>query len=256
MIRNSATGFSKRLRDGETLIGCMVTLECTDTAELLAGTGFDWLFIDAEHGAFTPERAKPLLQAAHPVPCLIRIPEAAEIWVKKALDIGSAGIVVPQVNHADDVRMIMNWARYAPEGARGVGIGRAHAYGRTFREYLDTANEHTAIVIQAETRESVENIDAITSVNGVDAILVGPYDLSSSLGKPGRLNDPGVIDAISKVRDCCHEKNIPLGFFGVTADAVRPYMEQGFTLIIVGVDTGFMLDSASTTLNALRPDES
>ena len=254
MTITTGKNFAQQLRNGETLIGTLISLNSPDTAELLGGVGFDWLFIDAEHGAFTPEQAKLMLQAASPVPCLIRIPSVDEIWVKKALDIGADGIIVPQINNADDVELVMRWAKYAPQGSRGIGIGRAHEYGRRFEEYLRTANENTVVVIQAETQQAVENIDAITAVKGVDAILIGPYDLSSSLGKPGKVTDKVVVDAIHTVRETCHAKKIPLGFFGVTAEAVQPYIDQGFTLITVGVDTAFMIKSATETLQTLRSD--
>lgn len=254
MTKNTQKGLAQRLRDGQTLIGTLISLYSADITELLAKTGFDWLFIDAEHGAFMPEQAKHMLQAAWPVPCLIRIPCADEIWVKKALDIGADGIIVPQVNSATDVEQIMRWAKYAPQGARGIGIGRAHEYGHRFEEYLQCANENTVVVIQAETRQAIENIDAITAVAGIDAILIGPYDLSSSLGKPGLINDKLVIDSIHKVRDICLAKQIPLGIFGVSAEAVKPWMEQGFTLITAGVDTAFMIQAATRTLQALRSD--
>jgi 2-dehydro-3-deoxyglucarate aldolase/4-hydroxy-2-oxoheptanedioate aldolase len=247
-----AKSFARRLRDRETLIGTLQSMHSADVSEMLAGAGYDWLFIDAEHGAFTPEQAKPLLQAASPTPCLIRIPSRDDIWIKKALDIGAAGIIVPQINTADEVEQVIRSARYAPQGARGIGIGRAHAYGARFEDYLASANEDTVVVIQAETRLAVDNIEAIVSVPGVDAILIGPYDLSASLGKPGQVNDAGVLEAMQSVRDACLDKKLALGFFGVSPEAVRPWMEQGFTLITVGVDTLFLLSSAQNTLAALK----
>lgn len=254
MTKNTNKNFADRLRQGETLIGTLMALDSADVAEILALSGYDWLFLDTEHGAYDPARTKSMLQAASPTPCLIRIPCAEEIWVKKALDIGAAGIIVPQVNTADDVRAVMQWSKYTPQGNRGIGIGRAHDYGLNTSAYIQNANRDTLVVIQAETRQSIENIDEITSVDGIDAILVGPNDLSASLGKPGKLSDDVVTDAIGKVRDSCQARNIPLGIFGVTADSVKPYMEQGFTLITVGVDTLFIIKSATETLQALRAD--
>lgn len=246
--------FARRLRDRETLIGTLQSLHSADISELLAHCGYDWLFIDAEHGAFAPEQAKALLQAASPTPCLIRPPSRDDFWIKKALDIGAVGIIVPQINTADDVAQVVRSARYAPEGARGIGIGRAHDYGRRFEDYLAGANEDTVVVIQAETRQAIDNIDAITGVPGVDAILIGPYDLSASLGKPGQIDDPEVQQAIGKVRDACNARNIALGYFGVSPEAVRPLMDEGFTLITVGVDTLFLIGSATETLTALKND--
>lgn len=244
--------FAQRLRAGELLVGTMVTLHTPEIPEILAGTGFDWLFIDAEHGAYNPQQALSMLQAAGDCPCVIRVPCDDEIWIKKALDIGAAGIIVPQVHTAEQAARIIGRCKYSPEGNRGVGIGRAHRYGMGFEDYIARANRDTAVILQAESREAIENIDAIAGVTGVDAILIGPYDLSASLGKTGQINDPEVVDAISTIAASCRTAGIRLGIFGVRAEAVTPYIAQGFTLITAGVDTLFIINSARTTLAGVR----
>lgn len=244
--------FAERLRRGDTLIGTLVSLRSAEVTELLAGCGFDWLFIDAEHGPFSPGDALLLLQSASPCPCLVRIPAADPVWVKKALDIGAAGIIVPQVHDAGQARTLVAAARYSPVGERGVGVGRAHGYGRTFEQYLQAANRTTAVVLQAESRQAVENIESIVAVEGVDCILIGPYDLSASLGHLGDVAHPEVRAAIDTVAAACKKAGVRLGIFGVTADAVRPYQSQGFTLITVGVDTLLLGQAAAQLLADLR----
>jgi 2-keto-3-deoxy-L-rhamnonate aldolase RhmA len=146
----------------------------------------------------------------------------------------------------------VRFARYAPEGARGVGLARAHGYGQRFREYLDAANRETAVIVQAEHVRAVENIEEIVQVPGVDAVLLGPYDLSASLGKMGQIDDPVVVAAIRRVTDVCQKAGMPLGYFGVTAAAVQPYAAQGYTLLVAGVDTLYLGNGAKALLAELR----
>ncbi len=241
--------FVKRLRSGEILNGTLVSLPSAEICELLSHVGYDWLFIDAEHGAFNPQQAQGMLQAASPTPCVIRVPVGEAIWIKKALDIGAAGIIVPQVHTVEQAEEIIRHCKYAPVGDRGIGIGRAHKYGIEFEHYLKNANEETAVILQAESKAAIDNIDQIVKLEGLDAILVGPYDLSASLGKPGEINDPIVQDAINTVIKSCKNAGVSMGFFGVSAEAVLPYKEKGFTLLTVGVDAGFIIQSATQTLS-------
>jgi 2-dehydro-3-deoxyglucarate aldolase len=246
-------GFRARLKRGDKLLGTMVTLANAASAEVLASLGFDWLFIDGEHGPLeTRELAEILRAVGDRTACIVRVPEAAEVPIKKALDLGAHGIIVPQVNTAKQAASIVRWARYAPEGARGVGLARAHGYGVRFREYLSTANRDIAVIVQAEHAHAVENIDAIVRVPGVDAVLLGPYDLSASLGKMGQVDDPQVVDAIGRVTEACRAVAMPLGYFGVTAAAVQPYVARGYTLIVAGVDTLYLANGARALLEELR----
>jgi len=244
--------FAKRLRSNEVLTGTLVSLPSPEICELLANIGYDWLFIDAEHGAFNPQQAQTMLQAATPTPCLVRVPADETIWLKKALDIGAAGVIVPQVHNATQAKKIITNCKYAPAGDRGIGIGRAHKYGIDFERYLKNANEETAVVLQAESSEAVENINAIVALEGIDAILIGPYDLSASLGKPGEIDHPIVQAAIKKIIDACKNAKISMGIFGISADAVLPYKEKGFSLLTVGIDTTFLIDSAKETLSRMN----
>lgn len=245
--------FRKRLREGEKLIGTMVTLTSPAVAEILADIGFDWLFIDGEHGPFETKEIHATLQAVgEKAACVVRVPVASEVPIKKALDLGATGIIAPQVNTAEQAQQVVHFSRYAPDGTRGVGLGRAHGYGMRFSDYLETANEQVTVVVQAEHARAVENIDAIIQVAGIDAVLIGPYDLAASLGKMGQVTDPAVVDAIDHVTTTCRAAGIRTGMFGVTADAVKPYIEKGYTLIVVGVDTMLLGKAATNILSELR----
>ena len=246
--------FRSRLLAGELLVGPVVTLPAPEIAEILADVGFDWLFIDAEHSPMGMRDAQALLQAAGPrCPCLVRVPAGEEVWIKKALDIGAAGLIVPQVHTAAQAGRVVNLFKYPPQGSRGVGVARAQGYGRRFGEYVAKANEELAVVLQAESAEAVRNIEAIVEVPGIDAVLVGPYDLSASLGKPGALADPEVRGAIARITETCLKAGVTLGTFGADAPAVQPFIDQGFTLIAAGVDTFFLSGAAGDLLSSLVP---
>ncbi|MBM2830383.1 MAG: 2,4-dihydroxyhept-2-ene-1,7-dioic acid aldolase [Gammaproteobacteria bacterium] len=251
-MKQGNKSFADRLRSGELLIGTLVSLNSPEITEILAEAGFDWLFIDAEHGAYNPQQAQSMLQAAGQCPCVIRVPAGDEIWIKKALDTGAAGIIVPQVHTAEQARQIVQYCKYSPEGSRGVGIGRAHKYGLSFEDTIKNANRQTAVILQAESKQAIENIGAIVKVNGIDAIFIGPYDLSASLCRIGKVTDPEVIEAIGKVTSICKKAGVRLGIFGVSADAVKPYIKKGFTLITAGVDTLFVIKSAEEILAECR----
>lgn len=245
--------FRRRLIDRELLIGTMVTLPTAATAEILADVGFDWLFIDGEHGPLETADLLAILQAVgHRVPCIVRVPAGEEVPIKKVLDLGAAGIIAPQVNTAEQAADVVRFARYAPQGGRGVGLARAHGYGMRFQEYIESANDQVAVIVQAEHATAVENIDAIVKVPGVDAVLLGPYDLSASLGKMGLIDDPVVTGAIARITAACQSAGMAMGHFGVTAGAVKPYIEMGYTLITVSVDTLHLGTAAKNALAELR----
>jgi 2-dehydro-3-deoxyglucarate aldolase len=245
--------FRSRLKNGEQLLGTMVTLSTPSTAEILADLGYDWLFIDGEHGPLETSEVLGILQAvSHKTACIVRVPVAEEAPIKKMLDLGAHGIIAPQVNTPDQAADVVRFSRYAPIGSRGVGLARAHGYGMRFQEYVESANEQISVIVQAEHAKAVENIEAIVQVEGIDAVLLGPYDLAASLGKMGQVDDPVVTDAIEHITKTCLAANIPLGMFGVTAAAVKPYIERGYTLIVAGVDTLFVGAGGKRTLSELR----
>ncbi len=245
--------FRRRLHDGQTLWGTMLTLDCPDVAELLALSGFDWLFVDGEHGAFDTGGIKSVLQAVGGrCASLVRVPSHDEVHIKKALDAGADGIIVPQINTADQAARVVSACRYPPDGSRGTGLARAQGYGSRFREYNESANDEIVVVVQAEHRDAIDNIDQIVAVRGIDCVLVGPYDLSASLGKPGRVDDSEVVDAIRRVATVCQSAGVPRGIFGMNAAAVQKWCAAGFTLVVAGVDTVLLGRAAGELLRELQ----
>ena len=243
----------KRLRQGDLLLGTILSLDSPDVAEILSGIGFDWIFIDAEHSTLDPHHLKALFQAiGEAAPCVVRLPALDEIAVKKTLDAGAAGLLVPQVNTAEQAELLVKWGRYYPAGSRGLGFGRAQGYGLKVGDYLENANENILLSVQAESAEAVKNIESIVQVAGLDAVLVGPYDLSASMGLPGQVEHPDVKAAIQHVAEVCFDANMPIGIFGMTAEAVQPYIAQGFRFIVCGADTVLLGNAARHLLEQLR----
>ena len=246
--------FRNRLRQGELLRGVLLNLPSAAVAEILAGAGFDWLFIDAEHGAIDTGDLVAILQAVErDLACVVRVPALSGGAIKRALDMGAAGIIVPQVDTAEQAAEVVRFARYAPQGDRGMGLARAHRYGFGLREYIAAANDAVAVIVQAEHARAVENIDRIAAVPGIDAIFLGPLDLSASLGHAGDFDHPRVVEAIEHVTRRCQAVGMPLGFFGVDARAVKPFIARGYTLICAGVDSLLLGQGARRLAEELSP---
>ncbi len=245
--------FIERLHKHETLAGTMLTIPSPEVAEMVSSCGFDWLFLDGEHAPLSVLEWQRIMQAtAGRCANLLRVGVGSEVELKKALDIGADGVIIPQVNTAEQAQQIVSWCKYPPTGTRGVGLGRAQGYGLYFSDYVEHANRSVAVILQAEHIDAVNNIESIVKVKGIDCIFIGPYDLSASMGLMGQVDHPDVIAAIDKVTQCCLKANIALGYFGLSVDAVRPYMDKGYTLICAGVDAGFVIEGAKTVADALQ----
>ncbi len=231
------TNFRQQLNAGKRLLGTLVSIASAQSVEILSQAGFDWLFIDGEHAPLSDADIQYIVQAAAPLSCLVRVHSLDEIAIKKALDSGANGIIVPQINTAEQAAQAVAYAKYPPMGQRGVGIARAQGYGFAFQEYIEQANDNVVVVVQAEHAQAVENIEAIAATPGVDGVFIGPYDLSASLGKMGQLDDPVVVAAIDRISEACVTAEVKLGVFSTTSDAALPYIQRGFTLITAGTDT-------------------
>ena len=213
-----------RLLQGEPLFGTLISLPSAEVVATLAAMGFDWLFLDGEHGPIEPRTLRQMLRAAGSTPCLVRTPSGDDAAVGQALDAGAAGVIIPQVH----------------DGAQAARVAAL------------AANRETIVVVQAESASAVQCIDAMARAPGVDAVLVGPNDLAASLGHPGAIDHPEVRAAIGRVFAACRAAARPVGIFGIDAAAARPWVEQGATLVVVGVDTVLLRQSARALLVALR----
>jgi 2-dehydro-3-deoxyglucarate aldolase/4-hydroxy-2-oxoheptanedioate aldolase len=247
--------FRQKLAEKTPLIGTLITVGCAELSELLAQIGYDWLFVDMEHGSLDPAAMVRTLQSAQAhCHCLVRIPECSAAWFKKALDAGSDGIIVPLVNSPEEARRSVEFAKYPPLGSRSVGVGRAHDYGLKFKQYVDSANDSVALIIQIEHIRAVENLDEILSTQGIDGVFIGPYDLSASMGLMGQVEHPRVQEAVSLVRRSCQQKGIPVGAFSMTSEGAIEHLRSGCGFVAVGTDLYFLSQAAKEALETIRRD--
>lgn len=243
----------QRLIDKDFCLGTIVSIPSPEIAELLALCGFDWLFIDMEHGAFDVVGLQHILQAvAGRVPCLVRVPSLDETWIKKSLDSGADGVIIPHICSAAEAQQAVEYCKYPPVGSRSVGLARAQGYGTAFASYLGQANAEISVVLQIEHIDAVSRIEEIARVEGIDCLFVGPYDLSASMGMTGGIQEPRVIEAITTVRHCASAANIPLGIFVTTAEEAPAHIQAGYTLIAVGVDLMLLSGVAQGIIETLK----
>ncbi len=246
--------FRARLRSGEFLVGTWLTILDPIVPELLAGSGFDLLVADGEHGAVATADLVQMVIAtrAAGVPVLYRVAANEPVRIMHALDAGASGVVIPQVRTVADVERAVAWCRYPPIGLRGIAPRRVSEYGRTTAAYLGSANETVTCCIQIETREALESLDALLEVPGVDTILVGPNDLAASLGHTGQIGDPEVETAIAQVLERAQAHGIPAGIWTQSAAVARRRHAEGFRWVTVMADYGFIVASADATVREIR----
>lgn len=247
------TTFIEKLRGQRPLLGTIVSLPSPELSELLSVVGFDWLFIDMEHGPLSIGDAQRMIQSVrNDCNTIVRVAENNPILIKQALDIGADGIIVPLVNSADEARQAVASARYPPLGKRSVGIARAHDYGLHFMEYIQRANQAIAVIIQIEHRDAVDNLDDILAVEGIDGVFIGPYDLSGSMNRLGDVFSAPVQEAIARVKSACARKDIPVGLFMQQPDWLEAELASGTRFVAVGTDTFFVWSGARNVVDAFK----
>ncbi len=247
------TTFRDSLQSATPLIGTLLTVASPEIAEALALQGFDWIFIDLEHGSLSIKDAQVAIQAvADRSFTLVRVPDGTPENIKRVMDTGCSGIIVPMVSSESYARKIVALAKYPPLGERSVGLGRAQGYGLRFGEYLASANAQTAVVVQIEHRDAISSVDQIAAVPGIDALFVGPYDLSNSMGLVGQVSHPDVVAAIGKVRVACGRASLAMGIYCSNAELASNEIKAGARMVAVGTDIMHMASSARSTLDALR----
>jgi len=247
----------KRLKKGNLLVGTMISeLRNPNVAYMLSQCGYDFFIIDNEHGAYSPETLSDLIAAARGagIAPIVRIPEIRRETILKPLDSGAAGLLVPQVNTAKQAEEIIFYAKYPPAGNRGVALRRAHSlYGRVKpAEYMKQANEETFIAVQAESPTAIENLDSIAAVAGVDAIFVGPFDLSVSLGIPGGVNHPREVEAIDRVIAVCRKRGTISGIHLFDLASLKKWVQKGMRFVTYSSDVALLADVAATGIGELK----
>ena len=246
-----------KLKNGGLMVGTMISeIRNPNLAYMLAQCGFDFFIIDNEHGSYSPESISNIIAAAKGAGVLtvVRIPEIRRETILKPLDCGAAGLLVPQVNTTHQATEIMTHAKYPPLGNRGVALSRAHSlYARPkAAEYLVQANEATFIAVQAESPEAISNLESIATTPGVDAIFVGPADLSVSLGIPGEISHPDEIEAINKVVEVCQKHGITPGIHMSDLEMLKAWIEKGMRFVTFSSDVDLLSRAAADSLVQLK----
>lgn len=241
------TRLKEKLARGETTIGCWITLAHPAIAEIMAGAGFEWIVIDLEHSAIGIGEAIELIRVvelAGAAP-LVRLTSNDLNQIKRVMDGGAHGVIVPMVNSEAEARQAVDAMYYPPRGKRGVGLSRAHAYGAAFAEYRQWLESEAVLIVQIEHIDGVRALDRILAVDGVDGYIVGPYDLSASLGVPGDFANPDVAAALTRIGEVGRSMKKSGGVHIVEPDpaVLEQRIAEGFNFIAYSVDIR-MIDRA------------
>ena len=242
----------QRIHARQPTFGSWITIGDPDVAEIMCDAGFEWLVVDLEHSTIGTRQAGDVIRTIDRccVVPMVRLSENDPTQIKRMMDAGAAGIIVPMVNTPGQASRAVRASKYPPEGDRSFGLARAQGYGFAFDEYLGRINDESILIVQIEHAEAVSGLEAILAVPGVDGLMVGPYDLSGSLGVPGQFEHPDVRAALETVSSTARGLNVATGFHVVqpSAEQVRQRLEQGFTFIAVGLDTMFLGSKAREVL--------
>jgi 4-hydroxy-2-oxoheptanedioate aldolase len=246
--------FKKAILGGRQQIGLWVSLASPYSAELVAGSGFDWLLLDGEHSPNDPPLMLPQLQAVapYPVSAVVRPAWNDTVLIKRYLDIGVQSLLIPYVQSVREAEAAVAAVRYPPRGVRGVaGMTRASRYGRV-AEYTKRAEPEICLMVQIETRAGLDNLEAIARTDGVDGVFIGPADLAAGLGHLGNMMHPDVQsaieDAIKRIRAC----GKPAGILSSDEAATRRYIEWGTTFTAVGMDAMLLAHAADKLAKTFR----
>ena len=245
-----------KLKTNQLTIGSWIMMNDPMSVEVMALAGFEWLVVDIEHTSIDLHAAENLIRTiqANGMSALVRVSKNEEVIIKKVLDMGVDGIIVPMICSKDDASLAVNFSKYPPLGKRGVGLYRASGYGVKFEDYKKWVNEELVIIAQIEHIDAVHNIDGILQVDGIDGAFIGPYDMSGSMGYPGEFGREEIKEALQKVITQCEKHRIPSGIHVVDTDPknLQSKIEQGYTFLAFGIDYFFLRDAAMNGMKKLK----
>ena len=240
------SNLKQRLRARELIFGSWVSFAHPSIAEIFASHKFDFLAIDMEHGTINLEQAQRIIAASQyfKVPCLPRPVSHSNDWIKPLLESGADGLIAPMVNSEIELNSLIDNVKYPPQGNRSFGVNRAQSYGSNFDQYVKNWNGSSVFIAQIESKSAVDSIEEIVSHKDLDGVMIGPYDLSGSLGVPGEKFHPLVKEAELKVIETCKERGISCGtqLSDFNSDSVKAALAMGYTFIIASSDL-FVLDA-------------
>ena len=253
MIKNH---LKRTLNEGKIAFGPFMKFTDPAAVEIMGFAGFDFVIIDAEHGPISIENAQNMIRAAESVNItpIIRVGNNEESFILRALDIGAQGIEIPQINSKSDAVRAVKSVKYSPQGERGVcRYVRAANYSSMDKfKYFKSANKETMIIAHIEGVEGINNLDEILSVSGIDVIFIGPYDLSQSLGIPGEVNHPLVIEKMKEVVLKCKQSKVAVGTFADNIKTAKSWISLGVQYMAFSVDVGILYNASKNIVNKLK----
>ena len=246
----------RSLKESKLTVGSWITLAHPAIAEIMAKAGFDWLVVDLEHSVITVREAEELIRVidlSGSVP-LVRLSSNEPTQIKRVMDAGASGIIVPMVNSARAAEQAVEAVKYPPYGTRGIGLARAQGYGVFFKEYLDWQKEGTIVIVQIEHIDAVNNLEKILSVDGVDGYIIGPYDLSGSLGNLGNFEHPDFIKAMDRIKEVADSLNVSGGIHVTEPESeqLSARIDQGYTFLAYSLDVRILDSNCRQELNRIN----
>jgi 2-dehydro-3-deoxyglucarate aldolase len=248
----------QKIRNKQLTIGSWLTIPHQAVVEVMATAQFDWITIDIEHSAVDVESIMNIvghIQAAG-IKALIRVYDNDETIIKRVLDAGADGIIVPMIKSKKEAQELISNVYYPPKGRRGVGLSRAQKYGIGFEDYQKKLEEEIIIIAQIEHIDAIDNLEEILEVEEIDATLIGPYDLSASMGKPGKFHLPEVKKAVQRYDEICKAKDKPMGAHVISSDPseTQEKIDLGYTFLAFSLDFFFLGDKAREEMGKLKKE--
>lgn len=227
-----------------------------DVLRVLAQAGFNWAFVDCEHGGFDLETVQDLCRIAptYNFAPILRVADLQYSLVARYLDVGAQGIIFPRVESPELLERAVSWCKFPPVGVRGFGLNAFHFDHQplSMPEMIDNLNEHTMVVLQIETKKALDAREELLDVPGIDAVMIGPADLSISLGVPGEFQSPAVVDAMEAIKESCNKRGIAPGTQTRTLKMARFWQERGMRFLGCSSDTGMLYDRAKELITDLK----
>ena len=250
----SASGLKQKLNSRELVVGGWVSFGHPSITEIFANSGLDFIAIDMEHSTISLEQAQRIIAASqsYAVPCLPRPVSHSNDWIKPLLDSGANGIIAPMVSSAEESHLISSLIKFPPQGKRSFGVNRAQSYGKFFDDYVTNWNKDSVYIAQIETKNAVSRIHEIISDPYLDGVMVGPYDLSGSLGVPGQTSHPLVKEAENLIISACIKKGIACGtqLAEFNEEKLDSALNQGYSFVIASSDL-FVLNSWASNISKI-----
>jgi len=254
MLKNNPV--KKALASGGVTLGSWLNFAHTSNAEILASAGFEFVGIDMEHSVIDLYEMQNVIMAVESCGAapLVRLTSNDENQAKQVMDAGAWGVIVPMVKTVEEATRAVAAVKYPPAGIRSVGIGRAHRYGYSFTEHFETANEQSLVIVQIEHIDALEEIDAIFSTPGVDGYMIGPMDLSGSMGIGGQMRHPEMIRVQKEILAAAKRHGVAPGIFIIypNEEVLAEHLEEGYQFFVIGSDLVFLTEFAKQNADRAR----